>query len=206
IFASTLDEPNGHTRILDGHPEADITILDVPVLASLLFQNTPTGRKLEKLTTFDVYEDLPPEPNVTSYDQGGANVVGDAFGKVYVRRRKLGTVPIQSDGSARMAVPGGVPIVLHLPDTEEGKGLPRFQRESMSFSPGEYAHQSFKRAFFDGLCAGCHGSISGKSIDSAVRPDLLTQASPTVARDGNAYPLAIPPGQRGPSEGPPSTP
>ncbi|HVH43760.1 MAG TPA: hypothetical protein VM925_15505, partial [Labilithrix sp.] len=47
IFRSTLDEPNGHTQIQEGKTEAEIHVLDVPVLASLLFQNTPTGRLLD---------------------------------------------------------------------------------------------------------------------------------------------------------------
>ena len=38
--------------------EADVTVLDMPVLASLLFQNTPTGRVVEPDPSFDVYEDL----------------------------------------------------------------------------------------------------------------------------------------------------
>ena len=55
--------------------------------------------------------------------------------------------------------------------------LPRWQREEMTFVPGEYAHQAFPAGFFDNLCAGCHGSISGRPVDAALKPDFLTQAS-----------------------------
>ena len=44
LYASSLDEPNGVTSIHSDRTEADVTVLDFPVLASLLFQNTPTGR------------------------------------------------------------------------------------------------------------------------------------------------------------------
>ena len=60
IFVATGDEPNGFTAIHQGAPEADVNMLDVPALASILFQNTPTGRLVEDFNTFDLYEDLPP--------------------------------------------------------------------------------------------------------------------------------------------------
>jgi len=206
VFASSLDEPNGHTVIVPGKPETDITFLNVPVLASLLFQNTPTGRHIESLSSFDVFEDLPPEANVTSFDQGGANVVSDAFGKVYVRRRRIGAVPVADDGSAHVALPGGLPLVLHLPDTKEGAGLPRYQREEMEFAPGEYVNQSFRREFFDGFCGNCHGAVSGRQVDVSVQPDMLTQASSVSSRDAPPYGLNLAPSQRGPAEGPPASP
>ena len=69
--------------------------------------------------------------------------MSDPFGKVYVRRRLLGSVPIETDGSAKFTIPGGVPIVLRLPDTKlsKEKNLPRVQREQFVFYPGEYSHQ-----------------------------------------------------------------
>lgn len=205
IFHSRLDEPNGHVTVLPDRTEAEIHVLDMPVLASLLFQNTPTGRLLEKdLKTVTVYEELPPTPEVTSFDQGGSFVVRDAFGKVYVRRRLLGTVPIEKDGSVKFTIPGGVPIVLGLHDTElsKARGLPRIQREALSFSPGEYAHQSFKADLFGAVCGPCHGSISGRAIDSALQPDFVTQASATLSRFQPAFDMNKPPAERGPVTGP----
>ena len=52
----------------------------------------------------------------------------------------------------------------------------------MVFSPGEYVHQSFKREFFDGLCGSCHGSISGRSIDSA-----LNETTKAAVRASNVW-------------------
>ena len=51
----------------------------------------------------------------------------------------------------------------------------------MTFVPGEQVHQGFPSVFFNGLCAGCHGSISGKPVDFALNPDFLTEASSVVA-------------------------
>jgi hypothetical protein len=206
VFRSALDEPNGHTRILPGHPEAEILVHDVPVLASLLFQNTPTGRPLETFDSFEVWEELPPPLDLASAAAGGAGIVKDEFGSFFYQRRLLGRVPVASDGSAKFQIPGGLPILLKLPDTPESRrssgALPRAQRETLSFAPGEYAHQSFRRDLFNGLCGSCHGSISGRPVDLAVRPDILTQASSTIAKSGAPTNLNVPPGQRGAVEGP----
>jgi hypothetical protein len=209
IFRSTLDEPNGHAQIFEGKREAEIHVLDMPVLASLLFQNTPTGRLIDRdVKTFNVHEDLPPTLDVDSMDKGGSFVATDAFGRVYVRRRLLGAAVVERDGSAKFSVPGGVPIVIELPVTKLSaeRNLPRFQRESMSFSPGEYVHQSFKENLFGGLCGQCHGAISGRAVDSALQPDFVTQASDTVSRFGPPYNLDKAPNARGAITGPPATP
>jgi hypothetical protein len=212
IFRSTLDEPNGHTTVLPDRLESEVLFLSLPVLGSLLFQNTPTGRVIEDdLSELIAYEDLPPPLEVHSLDKGGANTVSDAFGRVYVRRRKLGVLAgptISADGSAKVRFPGGVPIVLQLGATKASreKNLPRTQREQIVFYPGEYAHQSFRPDFFNALCGTCHGAVSGKAIDAAVRPDILTQASSVMARDVAPTPLDPPPAARGPIEGPPQGP
>jgi hypothetical protein len=205
IFASALDEPNGHTTVVPGQTNADVTVLDMKVLGSLLFQNTPTGRVVEPdLKSFEVYEDLPPD--VTDFPSSGANTATDAYGKVYVRRRLRNTVPIEPDGSAHFSIAGGLPLVLHLGDTAESTklGLPRWQREEMTFVPGERTHQGFPAAFFDSLCAGCHGSISGKPVDAALNPDFLTQASSVIAASLPPTDLTGP--ARGGVVGPPFSP
>jgi hypothetical protein len=218
-FRSAVDEPNGNTQVDSTQADAQILVLDMSVLGSLLFQNTPTGRALEtvdkngndaKLNSFDVYEDLPPDSSVTDFNSGGSFVASDNFGKVYVRRRKLGTVNLKGDKSAYFKIPGGVPIVLHLPDTtiSQANGYPRYQKEEMSFYPGERSHQSFQQTFFNGLCGLCHGAVSGKPLDAALNPDLLTQASQVQAASGSAgdNDLNVAPSQRGTIEGPPATP
>ena len=210
IFVSAPDEPNGHTSFSSSiGAAADVTVLDMQVLASLLFQNTPTGRLVESdLKSFNVYEELPPPAGVTSFPACGGNTVCDAYGKVYVRRRLLGTVPILADGSAHFRIPGGLPMVLELGADSESKslGLPRWQREAMTFLPGEMAHQAFPGGFFNNLCAGCHGSLSGRPTDSALNPDFLTQASAVAGTSAAPTDLSGGPSGRGPVLAPPFTP
>jgi len=208
LFVGTGDEPNGNTTIHAGDPNADVTILDATALASLLFQNTPTGRVIESdLGSFEIWEDLPPD--VTSMPSScSGNTACDAFGKVYVRRRKVGAVPVLGDGSAHFQIPGGMPMVIHLADDSESRklNLPRWQREEMTFVPGEYTHQSFRGIFFNNLCANCHGAVSGKQTDVALNPDFMTEASQVDAVTTPPSQLTGPPSQRGSVQGPPFTP
>ena len=95
------------------------------------------------LNQFEVYEDLPPNGG----DVGTYSAM-DAYGSVFAHRRLLGTVPVMGDGSARMVVPGGVPVILRGSFVVDGApGAPRFQREEMQFYPGEYSHQGFQQIF-----------------------------------------------------------
>jgi hypothetical protein len=209
IFAPIGDEPNGFTSIHDGATEADINVLDMPALSSLLFQNTPTGRVVEDFSQFDLYEDLPPLATETTIATANpSNVATDAFGKVYVRRRLLGHVPLQADGSTHFVTYGGLPLVIDLPATtlSTKSNLPRFQREELGFAPGEYAHQGFQRQFFNNLCGFCHGSISGRPLDNAVAPDILTQASDTASHGEAPIELRVPASQRAAPIGPPANP
>ncbi len=208
-YLSAPNEPNGVTVIHPERSEADVTVLDFQLFGSLVFQNTPTGRIIEDFTSVDVFEELPPPLTMDTFDKAPAgSLATDPFGKVFVSRRLIGAVPLAKDGSAHFQIPGGVPFVLHVPDTELSKqnNLPRFQREEMMFAPGEYVHQSFKRQFFDGLCANCHASISGHGLDTALKPDMLSQASSTLARDLAPVQLNLPPSARGSLVGPPATP
>jgi hypothetical protein len=205
VFRSAPDEPNGHTVVFDDRTEADVHVLDMPVLASLLFQNTPTGRTIEDgINEVEIYEDMPPPLDLTSLAGGGANVAKDEFGSVFVKHRLLGKVPLAADGSMHFQVPGGLPILFKLPETQQSreKKLPRVQREALTFAPGEHANQSFRREQFNGICASCHGAISGRPIDVAVQPDILTGASATQSRGAAPNNLNVAPNARGPISGP----
>jgi hypothetical protein len=188
VFKSRVDEPNGATRVStepSDREHADVTILSMPVLSSLLFQNTRSPRYLPDPAAFEVWEDLPPESGVKSLDAGGSYVISDDFGQLYVRRRLLGSLSPLEDGSGRMRVPGGAPIVLAPLVQLAGENAParHHQLEQMQFYPGERVNQSFQKRFFNGVCAGCHGAVSGHDSDISVNPDILTQASQVAARD-----------------------
>ena len=190
VFKSRADEPNGATQVFtdDAHKsQAQITFLDAPLLTSLVFQNTRTGRVVpDRDFGLSLWEDLPPEKGVTSFDAASpALVFSDDYGKVYTRRGLLGAPTLYDDGSAGVTIRGGMPLVLQTRAklaTDTGM-TDHFQREEMQFYPGEVSRQGFRRQLFNGLCAGCHGSISGYETDISPNPDILTQASRVSARD-----------------------
>ena len=204
VFESRPDEPNGHTVIYNDERRnrSEITFVDVPMIASLLFQNTRSGRFIPNVSSVTIWESMPPEPGVTDFAGGGGFVTSDQFGELYVRRRRLGSAKLAGDGSVKVAIPGGVPIVLEMPIQLAGDDgeANHHQREEMQFYPGEFGRQSFKRDLFNGLCGGCHGSVNGLESHVVVNPDILTQASIIEAANGPAADLlaATPGAPQGP--------
>lgn len=187
VYKSKLDEPNGATHVYTTPDRADrsqITVLDMRLLGSLVFQNTRSGRLMPpNNTTVQVWEDLPPTQGITNVNQSGSYLVKDQYGEMYVRRRLLGTMDILKDGSSRFQIPGGMPIVLSEVIQLAGDSAPKmhFQREEMQFYPGEYVRQGFPHKLFNGLCGDCHGAVSGLESHVAINPDILTQASRVAA-------------------------
>ncbi len=199
LFVSRVDEANGSTFIdADLAPSAQVTYVDFPMLATLLFDNTRNGRPIDtRIGGFRVHEVVPPPASATQF-AGLDNVATDAFGPFHAAQRDLGFVPLFGDGSARIRIPGGVPIVLQPTDADGNalnflEGAPftgeMRQREAVQLYPGEVLKQSFPRRFFNGFCGNCHGSISGRELDIAVMPDILTGASQATAAD--ALPLDL---------------
>ena len=189
VFKSRLDEANAATQILndaDHKGVSEVTFLDVKLLSSLLFQNTRTGRYMSEPTQIlrGVWESMPPTGATSFADADPKFVTSDDFGQVYVRRRLLGIPLVNEDGSTAMRIRGGAPIMLEVLTELGGEKEPtaHMQREEMQFYPGEVVRQGFRRDLFDGLCGGCHGSVSGKENEIAVNPDILTQASDVIAR------------------------
>lgn len=188
IFRSRLDEANGATDISsDDH--ATVHYLDVPLLGTLLFSNTRVGRPIdERVAGLEVLRASPPPSSMTSFS--GDGVVDDELGRYYESLESLGWIAAAADGSAKVRLPAGVPLTLALtagdgdvlpfPDDAPFSG-PMRQREAFQLYPGERTRQSMSRELFDGLCAGCHGSVSGRELDVGVRVDVLTSASRTEA-------------------------
>ena len=178
IFTSRLDEANGASRVGGDPSRSEILFLDVPLLSSLIFQNTRTGRIVPPPSTVEIWLSLPPDP-------GGGFESTDSFGTYSARRTRLGSVALESDGSAHIAVPGGAPIVLatFAKLAGDGAAILHHQREEMQFYPGEVVRQGFRKEQFNGVCAGCHGSLSGFETQISMNPDILTSASAVKARD-----------------------
>jgi hypothetical protein len=188
-FESRADEVNGSTHIDPSAKDAIVHYLDVPLLGTLLFSNTRTGRPIDsRVAGMQVLAPQPPPADTLSLDQLGGNVVMDSYGRYYENLRSLGNAPMAADGSLRIRIPGGTPVTLALTG-DNGKVLsfndqapfsgPMRQREATQFYPGERAKQAMGRQLFNGVCAGCHGSISGHELDVGVTVDVLTSASRT---------------------------
>lgn len=193
VFTSRRAEANGASRLDVVDSGALLHVLDAPLLDTLLFSNTRIGRPIDPAVGgIRFFEQLPPPPGTTSFAELGGDVVRDDFGEVFVSLRDLGFVPALGDGSLRAQVPGGAPLRMQITD---GDGTPlmfadggalsgqRIQREATQLYPGESLNQSFPRRFFNGLCGSCHGSITGRELDLAVLPDILTSASRTAAAE-----------------------
>jgi WD40-like Beta Propeller Repeat len=193
MFTSRPDEANGSTRALADTEETVVHYLDVPLLATLMFSNTRIGRPIEfAIEGVELFESRPAPADAGTFAELGARAVHDAFGTFYEELHSLGKAPLESDGSLRVRVPGGVPLLLGLTG-RDGKQLTfregaafsgaMRQREETQFYPGEHAKQSMPRRLFRGMCAGCHGSLTGRELDSVVDVDVLTSASKTLAGD-----------------------
>ena len=193
VFVSRSDEVNGSSRLAGGDDTAVVHYTDMPLLATLLFSNTRIGRPiLAGVNGIELFESKPAPSSAQSFAGLGANLVSDQFGQFYQELRSLGRAPLAADGSVRVRLPGGMPISIALLDADE-KPLsfgardpftgPMRQREEMQYYPGEQLQQSMPRQLFNGVCAGCHGSISGRELDAVVDVDVLTSASQTLADD-----------------------
>ena len=59
----------------------------------------------------------------------------------------------------------------------------------MVHDPRSFDWWCVPRRLFNGVCGGCHGSISGLETDVAVTADALTGASVSLSRDREPKPL-----------------
>ena len=179
----TGDEPNGFTSIHQGAPEADVNVLDMPVLASLLFQNTPTGRLIEDFNQFDLYEDLPPLSTETSMATGEPELRRE-------RRVRQG-VRAAAPAWARAAAAGRLDALRDVRRAAARDRSPRRRRLDGEQAPPLAARRDgvlARRVRAPGVPAAvlrqplraCHGAVSGRPVDNAVAPDILTQASDTL--------------------------
>jgi len=198
VFASRIDEVNGATRVDPTTKDAEIRFLDLPMMSSLLFENTREGRKINPdFKALGLLESLPPPNGVTAFDGLEPQfVAADDYGKLWIKRRRLGVEQLASDGSLAVKLPGGMPFVLELFDGKGGTLLAT-QKEEMMVVPGEHARSSFRQGLFDAQCGACHGAISGRDVDAHLVPDVLTAASRVKAIEAEPANWAVAPGARG---------
>ena len=166
--------------VFGGHAGAPAGIMhfpDVPMVATLLDANLRRGRNvtlLDQAVGLRVYEDLPPPgPNPAT------GVMGSQA--VYSNRSLIGTAMFEADHSLKVYVPVQKPLILEL---VKANGEPVLtMTEEHQVGAGEYVTPGVPRKLFNGICGGCHGSISGEELDISVTPDALTGASVSLSRD-----------------------
>ena len=166
-----------------GEPRGIMHFPDVPMVATLLGANLRRGRNVKALDAavgLRVYEDLaPPGPNPV------AGVMGSQA--VYSNRALVGTAMFEADHSLKVYVPVKKPLILELVDGAGASVLT--MTEEHQVAEGEYVTPGVPRKLFNGICGGCHGSISGEELDISVTPDALTGASVSLSRDKDPKPL-----------------
>lgn len=189
-----------HPVMEPGATDAVVRFTDFPMIESLMFENTRNGRSIDRrIGGFELLEWLPPPADASSFAAlPAASVVTDSRGTFFRERRSLGWAPLLPDGSVRIRIPGGVPVSFAPTDAggatlpfPAGSGFtgPMIQREAEQYYPGERINRSVPRRFFNLLCAGCHGSISGRELDVGVDLDVLSGASHDLARTSEALDL-----------------
>ncbi|MFO0713806.1 MAG: hypothetical protein U0353_28385 [Sandaracinus sp.] len=189
-----------HPTFEDGARDAIVRFTDFPMIETLMFRNTREGRPIDhRIGGIELFESLPPPSTATSFGSLPAeHVVTDAYGTFYEEHRSIGSAMLLSDGSVRLRVPAAIPISFAPLGLDGGPldfeaGMPfsgrMIQREAEQYSPGERITRSVPRRFFNSLCGGCHGSISGRELAVGVSLDVLTGASIDLARTAEAVDL-----------------
>lgn len=158
-----------------GEDSAIIHFPDVPMIFTLLNANLRRGRPVEQYregTHLALYRELPAPPGTNS---------GGGEGDIFEDREYLGRVVLASDGSARVRVPAGTGLILEL-QRSNGDVIDTM-REEHQVGPGEVVSIGVSEKLFDGVCGGCHGSVSGRELDAALSADVLTGASASLSAD-----------------------
>ncbi|RMH44149.1 MAG: hypothetical protein D6689_03105 [Deltaproteobacteria bacterium] len=167
-------------EITGGTENAVAYVIDAPLIFTLLVANLRRGRPVDAFRTaryLAAYVEQPAPAGTTAPTDGKDH---------YENRIYAGRVPLFEDGSTKIRAPAFTPLVLALEDADGNTVIQ--MRETHQFGPGETISMGVVEPVFDGVCAGCHGSISGRELDVITSPDVLTGASQSLALD--AEPMA----------------
>jgi WD40-like Beta Propeller Repeat len=156
-----------------GAGRAIVHMPDAPMVFTLLTGNLRRGRPIDlfrKATQLAIYSEAAASATTTS---------GNTTSGIFEQRALLGRAPLRDDGSVRINIPGGKPVVFELQD---GSGnVVANLGEEHQLAPGEVISLGIGEDLFDAVCGGCHGSVSGSELDVAVTPDALTGASQSLS-------------------------
>ncbi len=161
----------------DASEDAEHAVLhipDAPMTFTLLTGNLRRGRPVEAFRAaryLAVYsEELCPAGPCSANANG-----------IFESRMMLGRAELADDGSVRVRLPSRRGVVLELQD-DDGGTVVRMGEEHQ-LGPGERTSMGVRQELFDAVCGGCHGSVSGRELDVAARPDALTGASSSESAD-----------------------
>ena len=165
VFGGAVDPSLGN--------QALVHFPDAPMVFTLFTANLRRGRPVDAFraaTHLAIYSEGAAPPGTSS---------GGGPGGIYESRQLLGRAPLESDGSAKVQVPAGAGVILEL---QNASGTPLVTMgEEHQLSPGEMISLGIAQRLFDGVCGGCHGSVSGSELDVAITPDALTGASQSLS-------------------------
>ena len=165
---------------VDANPtRATVHYPDAPMLATLLGANLRSGRFVDSLrsaTDMVIYAADSPPSDLAAAMAGRIGSQG-----VYDVRREIGRAKLAADGSVHLGLPALQPLYIELQD---GAGKKLFSMsEQDQLGPGESITRGVPERFFNSVCGGCHGSVSGRELDIAIVADALTGASVSLSRD-----------------------
>jgi hypothetical protein len=183
VFGGTVTSDTAH---------AIVHFPDAPMAFTVLTGNLRRGRPVDAFRS----------ARYVVVEQEGLCPAGSCprgAGGLYESRTMLGRAELASDGSARIRVPSGTGVVLSLADAD-GNTVVRMTEEHQ-LGPGEAISLGIRQTItnaagkevrlFDAVCAGCHGSVTGRELDVLVSPDALTGASQSLSQ--NSDPTTIGP-------------
>ena len=146
---------------------------DLPLVFTLLNANLRRGRPTDGFAS---------ATHLAVYEEGKApSGSGANMGSIYQQRTSLGRAALAEDGSLRVRVPSGTPLILELQDSSGAAVVT--MKEEHQLGPGETITFGIARPLFDAVCGGCHGTVSGQELDVFVTPDALTGASQSLSID-----------------------
>lgn len=176
---------------------AEIECYDYPLLQSFLTHFAPVGARNFHAET----PGLPNQPTAPHHtfryvrvvmqvppERNELTPVGDAetdpFATpislgIHTRKLIVSEIPLELDGTFYAEVPTGVPLIV------QGLNEHRMTLHSMNrwfyLQPGEKLTFSIPRRIFPATCAGCHGALTGNSVDALGPPDVVSAASRVMA-------------------------
>lgn len=164
---------------------AVIESYDYPLLQSFLTDFTPVGER--DLTKSDrlfryvrILAEVPPtKADLTPLADGSNPFATRLSSGIHTRKQIVAEIPLEPDGSFYAQVPPNTPLII------QGLDAQRRAVHSMNrwfyLQPGERLTLSIPRRLFSRACSGCHGSLTGQSLDALGPIDAVTAASKVVA-------------------------